>query len=66
MGTGRVQTGKIYLGCHVHVDTLVSRRIQPEDGGCGCDNQWTCVYVLTRKGRRGCRMVRGISAAIYT
>ncbi len=44
-GTGRVQTGENYLGCHIHVNTLVSRRIQPEAGGSGCDNQWTCVYV---------------------
>jgi hypothetical protein len=41
----RVQTGETYLGCHIHVDTLVSRWIQPEVGGCGCDNQWTCVHV---------------------
>jgi hypothetical protein len=45
MGTGRVQTSESYLGCHIHVDTLVSRRIQPEADGCGCDNQWTCVHV---------------------
>ncbi len=42
LGTGRVQTGESYLGCHIHVDTLISRTIQPEAGGCGCDNQWTC------------------------
>ena len=48
IGTGRVQTNKNYLvGCHVHVDTLVSRWIQTETGGCGCDNQqWTCVCIV--------------------
>jgi hypothetical protein len=30
IGTGRVQTGERNLGCHIHVDTLVSRRNQPE------------------------------------
>jgi hypothetical protein len=39
IGTERVQTGEIYLGCHIHVDTLVSWRILSESGGCGCDNQ---------------------------
>jgi hypothetical protein len=34
-----VQTGESYLGCHIHVNTLVSRRNQPEAGGCDCDNQ---------------------------
>jgi hypothetical protein len=29
----------------LHVNALVSRWIQPEAGGCGCDNQWTCVHV---------------------
>jgi hypothetical protein len=43
--TGRVQTGESYLGCHIHVNALVSRRIQPESGGWDSDNQWTCVYV---------------------
>ncbi len=33
-----MQTGESYLGCHIHVNALVSRRIQPESGGCGCDN----------------------------
>jgi hypothetical protein len=45
IGTGRGQSVERYLGCHIHVDTLVSRRIQPETGGWGCDNQWTCVHV---------------------
>ncbi len=27
-----MQAGESYLGCHIHVNTLVSRRIQPEDG----------------------------------
>jgi hypothetical protein len=27
-----VQAGKSYLGCHIHVDALVSRRNQPEAG----------------------------------
>jgi hypothetical protein len=40
-----VRTGESYLGRHVHVNALVSRWIQPEDGGSGCDNQWTCVPV---------------------
>jgi hypothetical protein len=31
-----VQAGESYLGCHIHKDTLVSRRNQPEAGGCGC------------------------------
>jgi hypothetical protein len=39
IGTGRVQAGESYLDCHIHVDTLVSRMIQPEAGGCGCDNK---------------------------
>ncbi len=38
-----MQTGERYLDCHIHVNVLVSRRIQAEAGGCGCDNQWTCV-----------------------
>jgi hypothetical protein len=38
-------TDERYLGCHIHVDTLVSSRIQSEVGGCGCDNQRTCVHV---------------------
>jgi hypothetical protein len=45
LGTGRVQAGESYLDCHIHVDTLISRTIQTEAGGCGCDNQWTCVDV---------------------
>ncbi len=45
VGTERVQTGENYLGCHIHVNTLVSRRNQPEPGGCDDDNQWTCVHV---------------------
>jgi hypothetical protein len=44
IGTGRVWTGESYLGCHVHVNALVSLWIQPEDGGSGCD-KWTCVHV---------------------
>jgi hypothetical protein len=32
-----VQTGESYLGCHIHVNTLVSRRNQPEAGGCILD-----------------------------
>jgi hypothetical protein len=48
IGTGRVQTVERYLGCHIHVDTLVSWRIQSEAGGCGCYNQCTCVYVWVR------------------
>ncbi len=48
IGTGRTQTGESYLGCHIHVNTLVSRRIQPEAGGCSCDNQWTCVHMWVR------------------
>ncbi len=27
-----MQTGESYLGCHIHVDTLVSRTIHPESG----------------------------------
>jgi hypothetical protein len=32
-----VQAGESYLGCHIHVYTLVSRASQPEAGGCDCD-----------------------------
>jgi hypothetical protein len=39
IGTGGVQTCEIYLDCHIHIKTLVSRRIQTEVVGCGCDNQ---------------------------
>jgi hypothetical protein len=31
-GTGRVQTGESYLGCHIHVNALVSWWIHPETG----------------------------------
>jgi hypothetical protein len=30
--------------CYIHVNIIVSRRSQPETGGCS-DNQWTCVHV---------------------
>ena len=33
------------LGCHIHVNTLVSGRIQTETGGWCCDNKWTSVDV---------------------
>ncbi len=33
-GTGRVQTDEIYRGCHIHVNTLVSRWILPSRGHC--------------------------------
>ncbi len=45
IGTGRVKVGESYLGCNIHVNALVSRRNHPEAGGCGSDNQWTCVHV---------------------
>ena len=45
IGTGRVQVDESYLDCHIHVETLVSRTIQSEDGGSDYDNQWTCVDV---------------------
>jgi hypothetical protein len=35
LGTGRVQADEGYLGCHIHVNTLVSRRIQSEVGFLG-------------------------------
>ena len=41
MGTRRVWSCKSY---QLHVDTVVSRRVQSESGVCG-DNQWTCVCV---------------------
>jgi hypothetical protein len=41
----RMKVGESYLGCHIHVDTSVSSRIQSETGGSDCDKQWTCVYV---------------------
>jgi hypothetical protein len=44
IGTVRVWTCKSYLCCHVHVNTLVSRWIQPESPGC-CDNQRVCVHL---------------------
>ena len=37
IGTGRVRGCKGYPGCHIHVDTLVSCRIQTKTGF-GCDN----------------------------
>ena len=46
IGTGMVWLCKSYPGCHINVDTLVSRRIHPEPGF-GCDNQWVCVHVWT-------------------
>jgi hypothetical protein len=33
----RVQSDESYLDCHIHVDALVSRTIQPESGGYSCD-----------------------------
>jgi hypothetical protein len=45
---GALRSGRCHLaGCHIHVDTLVSRWSQSEAGrDSGCfDNQWTCVHV---------------------
>ena len=43
IGTGRVKACQSYVNCHMHVDTLGSRWIQPETGVC-YKNQWTCVH----------------------
>ena len=36
-----MKADEIYLGCHIHVDTLVSRTSQPEAGGCDLLNSKT-------------------------
>jgi hypothetical protein len=48
VGTGRVQSGEIYLGCHMDVNRLVSRCIQVEAGS--CDKQWTeiSLFIMNR------------------
>ena len=47
-----MQVGESYLGCHIHVDTLVSRTIQPESGCYDFDNRWTCVHVYSYDSAR--------------
>ena len=32
-----VQTVESYLGCHTHVNTVLSRLIHVEGGGCSCE-----------------------------
>ncbi len=46
IGTERVQAGERYLGCNIHVNTLVSRRNQPESGGGGAITADYCKRVL--------------------
>jgi hypothetical protein len=69
-GTGGVQTGENYLGCHIHVNTLVSWWIQSEVGGYYVTVPITNgpVYMCDRVswGRKGWRLVRDISDVIYT
>ncbi len=55
----------LYLCCHTHLDTSVSRNRTDSDSGTsvsrnwtdfvsgGCDNRWTCVHTWVRRGSTG-------------
>ena len=41
---GRVRTQKLYLSCHTHLDTSVSRT-STDYASLGCDIRYTCVHL---------------------